>query len=57
MTAEVKEIATCKVIAPPLNCSQSVVRPLERLLEQARAGDFQGIAYATVGEGADLHTG
>jgi hypothetical protein len=57
VTAEVTEIATRKVIASPVNCSESVVRTLERLLEEARAGHFQGIAYATIGEGADLRTG
>ncbi len=57
MTAEVTEIATRKVIAPHVNCSESVVRTLERLLEEAKAGHFQGIAYTTVGAGADLRTG
>jgi protein-L-isoaspartate(D-aspartate) O-methyltransferase len=56
VTAEVTEIASRKVIASPVNCSESVVRTLERLLEEAKAGKFQGIAYATVGEGADLDT-
>jgi hypothetical protein len=57
LTAEVTEIATRKVIAAPVNCSDSVVSTLERLLDEARAGHFQGIAYATVGAGADLRTG
>ena len=57
VTAEVTEIASRRVIAPPINCSASVVTTLERLLEEAKAGKFQGIAYATVGEGADLRTG
>jgi hypothetical protein len=57
VTAEVTEIATRKIISTPANTSDSVVRTLERLLEEARAGRFQGIAYATVGEGANLRTG